>query len=179
MTTKENEANRFNKGKVKYSYIDFNLFKDMYQYFDRISHLKTKEACIEDIFSVLSNITFTYDIIAHRIYVPLLQALVYKLTILKLNLSFHNSPVYDLRAFTDMAKVLDYGAKKYERNNWLKGYVDRFSTVDSLYRHLKEIIIGNETDEESGLSHMGHIMCNVMFLTNDLLVIEREKKEEN
>ena len=176
MITKENEADRFNDGKVKYSYIDFNLFKEMHQYFSQIDHIKTENQCIEMMFSVLSSISFTYDKVAYSIYVPLLQALTYKLSILKLGIEFHKSPIYDLRAFSSMAQVLEYGAGKYERNNWLKGYVDRFSTIDSLYRHLKKIILGNDIDWESGLTHIGHIMCNVMFLTNDLLVIEREEE---
>ena len=75
-----------------------------------------------------------------------------------------------------MAQVLEYGATKYERHNWRKGYINKFSAADCLYRHLRQIIIGEDIDDESGFSHIGHIMCNIMILTNDLLYIDRESK---
>ena len=173
MVTKENEAARYNKGKVRYSFIDFNMFKDMNKNFDSIKHIKTEEDCIFMMFSIISTIVFTNNKAIHKAYIPILQVLGYRLSLFQLDFDFYYSPVYDLRAFESMARVLEYGANKYDRNNWRKGYADKFSTVDSLYRHIKEIVIGNKIDEESKLPHIGHIMCNIMFLTNDLLYIDR------
>ena len=95
----------------------------------------------------------------------------------KLDIKIYDTSTYDLSAFASMAMVLDYGTKKYSRNNWRKGYEDKFSAADSLYRHLQELISGKILDQESGLPHIGHIMCNIMFLTNDLLVIDRKEEE--
>jgi len=176
MLTKETEAARHNDGKPKFSFIDFNMFTDMYKYFDYTSDITNSTRCITKMISVLSTITSTYDYTVHDTYIPILQALGYRMSLMHLNIKMYDSPIYDLRAFEDMAKILDQSVAKYSRNNWRKGYVDRFSTADSLYRHLRQVIIGEDIDDESGLSHVGHIMCNIMILTNDLLYINREEE---
>jgi hypothetical protein len=86
-----------------------------------------------------------------------------------------NNGLPDLRAFEDMAYVLEFGSKKYSRDNWRKGYVNKYSSADSLLRHLQALINGEKYDKESGLHHIGHLMCNVMFLTNDLLYVKRDE----
>jgi len=176
MITKENEAARFNEGKVVFSYIDFRMFENMYKYFNYLRNTNESAELINEMIKILSTIVAEDAEEIHETYVPLLQAVGYKLTMNMLGIKFYESSVYDLRAFEDMAKVLEYGAKKYARNNWKKGYVNKFSAIDSLYRHLREIIIGVKLDDESGETHMGHIMCNIMFITNDLLIINRNKE---
>ena len=65
----------------------------------------------------------------------------------------------------DCARVFEYGAKKYEDWNWLKGM--KWSTnLASLTRHIMAILKDKDAliDSESGISHFGHILCNlVMF----------------
>ena len=175
MVTKENEAARFNDNKVMFSYIDFRMFDNMHKYFNHLQNINKSADLINNIIKTLSTIVAEDSRESHEIYVPMLQAAGYKLTLNLLGFRFHESPVYDLRAFEDMARVLEYGAKKYSKNNWKKGYLNKFSAVDSVYRHLREIIIGEALDEESGLPHMGHIMCNIMFITNDLLIVDRKE----
>lgn len=46
--------------------------------------------------------------------------------------------------------------------NWKKG-LDQKEILDSLTRHLFALISGEENDPESGLPHIGHIMCNALF----------------
>ena len=78
----------------------------------------------------------------------------------------------DLKSLEPMAEVLEFGAKKYARDNWKKGF--SISTIlDSMLRHIAAIQDGEMIDPESGLSHIGHIQCNALFLggknnTNDL-----------
>lgn len=66
----------------------------------------------------------------------------------------------------DLARVLTYGAKKYDANSWQKvdGAVDRYYAA--LRRHLAAWRAGEKTDKESGLPHLAHAACNVMFLSH-------------
>lgn len=73
-----------------------------------------------------------------------------------------------------MIRVLEFGMNKYTtrddsgkilvsgRHNWQKGMA-RHEVLSCLQRHLAALMDGEETDAESGQSHMGHIMCNAMF----------------
>lgn len=69
----------------------------------------------------------------------------------------------DLQSFEDTARVLEFGAKKYSRNNWKKG-LPMTEILDSLLRHISALQAGELIDPESGLPHIGHIGCNAMFL---------------
>ncbi len=71
----------------------------------------------------------------------------------------------DLECLTPCVEVLEFGAKKYARNNWKKG-MPREQIIDSLLRHVGALLRGEELDPESGLSHIGHVQCNALFLGN-------------
>lgn len=61
------------------------------------------------------------------------------------------------------AAVFGYGAKKYAAWNWAKGMP--WSTVTGcMLRHLSAIQRGEDIDPESGLPHIGHLMCNALML---------------
>ena len=66
----------------------------------------------------------------------------------------------------ELAKVADYGARKYSRGNYLKGQ-DISVTMDSLMRHLTKWWSGEEDDEESGISHLAHAAWNLATLIQD------------
>lgn len=61
------------------------------------------------------------------------------------------------------ARVLEFGAKKYSKNNWKKG-MEWTRLVDSALRHLTAWNEGEELDPESGLSHLAHAKCCLSFL---------------
>lgn len=74
-----------------------------------------------------------------------------------------------------VAEVRMYGTEKYgESENWRKVEPKRY--VDALYRHLLAYIEGNEVDEESGLSHLAHMACNISFLLDKEYLKEHEEK---
>lgn len=61
------------------------------------------------------------------------------------------------------ADVLEYGAKKYAAWNWAKGA--KWSTsFSSCLRHLfRWYFLGEDLDKESGLHHLDHALCNLLF----------------
>ena len=63
----------------------------------------------------------------------------------------------------DVAKVLTYGAKKYNAHNW-RGGLNYSRIIGAIYRHLTAINRGEDIDLESGLSHSSHLGANVQFL---------------
>lgn len=74
-----------------------------------------------------------------------------------------------------VAEVRMYGTEKYgDSENWRKVEPKRY--VDALYRHLLAYIEGNEIDEESGLSHLSHMACNISFLLDKEYLKEHESE---
>jgi hypothetical protein len=67
------------------------------------------------------------------------------------------------KGLAGLAQVLEFGSRKYDRGNWLKGFPDT-SLIDSMMRHLTAYISGEVLDPESGLPHIDHIHANAKFL---------------
>ena len=55
-----------------------------------------------------------------------------------------------------------FGAAKYSEGNW-KG-VEPVRYKDAAMRHLVAYMNGEKNDEESGLPHLAHLACCVLFL---------------
>jgi len=73
---------------------------------------------------------------------------------------------YDLfpaDALHAIAEVLTYGATKYDDDNWARGIANR-RVFSSCLRHLWAWWRREDNDPESGLSHLAHAGCNIMFL---------------
>lgn len=66
---------------------------------------------------------------------------------------------------TELTKVLEFGAQKYDRDNWKKGLKYQ-SVIDSVERHLIAFRNNEDVDDESGCLHLAHAACNLMFLIN-------------
>jgi hypothetical protein len=62
----------------------------------------------------------------------------------------------------ELVKVITYGASKYAPNNWRKVDPERYYAA--LMRHIVAWRNGEQEDAESGLSHIAHAMCNLVFL---------------
>ncbi len=68
------------------------------------------------------------------------------------------------KALEPMVRVLMSGAEKYDSHNWKKG-LQYTEIIESMQRHMNAFIDGEDNDPESKLSHVGHILCNAMFLS--------------
>jgi hypothetical protein len=68
-------------------------------------------------------------------------------------------------ALEGLAKVLTFGAGKYDAHNWRNGIVYS-RLLAALARHANAISKGEDTDSESGLPHIDHLGCCWMFLSN-------------
>jgi hypothetical protein len=62
-----------------------------------------------------------------------------------------------------MAQCFGYGATKYERSNYTKG-IEYSRLYNACQRHLNQWNMGEDTDSETGLSHIAHAMCNLAML---------------
>lgn len=67
------------------------------------------------------------------------------------------------RAAEIIGGVLAYGAKKYSASNWMQG-ADWSRYSGAALRHLFAFIKGEDNDPESGLPHLAHAACCVLFL---------------
>jgi hypothetical protein len=80
-------------------------------------------------------------------------------------------------ALEGVAKILEYGIKKYkvQAGNWAKveGAEEKYS--DALYRHLAKAMAGEFIDPESGEPHMAHAACNCLFV----LAIQLRDRQEH
>lgn len=69
----------------------------------------------------------------------------------------------DAYALEELSKVLTFGAQKYEAHNWRNG-LPISKIIAACYRHLGCINNGSDLDDETGLQHAAHLMCEAMFL---------------
>jgi hypothetical protein len=66
-------------------------------------------------------------------------------------------------AIEELSKVLTFGAKKYSDHNWRKG-ISTSRLLAAAFRHLFAYLRGEDLDPETGLSHVAHAMCCMMFI---------------
>lgn len=87
-------------------------------------------------------------------------------------------PVSAIRAISE---VMDYGSKKYAPDSWKKVEVERYlqATARHLYamqdidKNGKSVLNPNKKDDESGIEHIKHLICNCAFIIELM-----EKKDE-
>ena len=77
----------------------------------------------------------------------------------------------DPRALLRVAEVAGFGARKYARFNFARGYAWSLS-FDALQRHLLTWADGQEIDDESGLPHLAHAAWHCLAL---LTFAERDR----
>jgi hypothetical protein len=67
-----------------------------------------------------------------------------------------------LHGLDQILQVLEFGAKKYGENNWQGVARDRY--IEAAWRHLIAHSNGEALDSESGLPHLTHLGCCLVFL---------------
>lgn len=67
-------------------------------------------------------------------------------------------------ALMAVGEVLTFGAQKYAADNWrfVKGAKGRY--LDALLRHIFAYLSGESHDQESGLHHLSHAACCLLFV---------------
>ena len=71
----------------------------------------------------------------------------------------------DPAARAELGRVAAYGATKYSRGNYLKGYAWSLS-VDALHRHLLAFESGEDYDDESDCLHVVHAAWHGLALAS-------------
>jgi len=143
---KGTELARFNDGKPQLSYIDFSLWFELP--WDNV------DPALKRLMDLASSLCFVEEKTPqHDNALKMLQRYALR---------------YDPNGWDHMVKVLEYGAEKYERNNWRRSG-DKCKIIDSLLRHLKYMVKDEYIDDDSGLPHIGHVLCNIMFYTYQLV----------
>ena len=66
-------------------------------------------------------------------------------------------------AMNQTAAVLAFGAQKYAEHNWRNGFAWS-RPLSAAMRHITAFNAGEDRDPESGLSHLAHAACCIMFL---------------
>jgi hypothetical protein len=68
------------------------------------------------------------------------------------------------RAVGQVVDVLGFGARKYADHNWVKVPNARERYFAAAQRHLNAWWLGESIDPETGLPHLAHAACCVLFL---------------
>lgn len=78
-----------------------------------------------------------------------------------------DKPRWDLLPYDSVGQVVDvltFGAAKYADDNWKKVPDARRRYIAAAMRHLTAWIAGERKDPESGLHHLAHAACCILFL---------------
>lgn len=83
-------------------------------------------------------------------------------------------------AIEEIIKVMEFGARKYARGNFASGEGLEYTRVlNSLMRHILAFSRGEDLDPETGISHMAHAGCNVLFLLHYIKNPEKFRNSDN
>lgn len=81
-------------------------------------------------------------------------------------------------AIEEIIKVLKFGENKYARGNFAdNGGLNYSRLINALMRHTIAFARGEDKDPETGLSHMAHAGCCVIFLLH--YITQKDKFSTN
>jgi len=67
-------------------------------------------------------------------------------------------------AVREIVRVLTVGAAKYDDDNWKRVPGARARYEAAFFRHATAYFCGEKNDPDTGLSHLGHASCSILFL---------------
>ena len=107
---------------------------------------------------------------------PLIKTEVKKLGGIKYDQDKPRVELLPVEALEEIAKVLTFGAIKYNDNNWREGF--QWSRIyGALLRHLFAFMRGEDYDKESGISHLGHMgACALFLITHQKLGLGKDDR---
>lgn len=76
-------------------------------------------------------------------------------------------------ALKETVRVLTFGAQKYEPDNWRRVPDGPRRYFDAAQRHLWAYKEGEKNDPETGINHLAHALCCLMFM----LDLDEDNKE--
>jgi len=68
------------------------------------------------------------------------------------------------KALLEVAAVLAFGAEKYAADNWRKVPGSEGRYMGAALRHVLAHMSGEKADPETGLSHLSHAICCLLFV---------------
>jgi hypothetical protein len=72
--------------------------------------------------------------------------------------------LFPFDAAEGVVRVLMYGKKKYAAHQWRTGGgIGAVRAVAAACRHIFDYLKGEDNDPESGLHHLDHAMCELLF----------------
>ena len=83
---------------------------------------------------------------------------------LKLDADKIRADLLPVEALEGVSAVLSYGSRKYGERNWEKG-MSWSRPYAACLRHLFAWWRGEDNDPETGLSHLDHALCCLLFLS--------------
>lgn len=75
-------------------------------------------------------------------------------------LPYHLLP---FRVIDSIVKVQAFGASKYGEDNWQRVRNGKKRYIAAALRHLSAVQQGKRYDAESGLTHLSHALCSLMY----------------
>jgi hypothetical protein len=66
----------------------------------------------------------------------------------------------------EMTLALEIGANKYGPWNWRGAGINLMTYIGAMQRHLDAIHAGEDTDPDSGVSHIGHILAGAAIVAD-------------
>lgn len=80
------------------------------------------------------------------------------------------------KALLEIGKVLSFGASKYAPDNWKKvpNLENRYTSA--ALRHILADMAGEVQDSETGLDHLAHAMCCLLFILEHRLNGKNQKE---
>ncbi len=94
-----------------------------------------------------------------------------------MNQANENKDPYELlpfKALHEVVGVLKFGKNKHGADNWKTANINTQEFVGAALRHICAWQRGDKIDAETGIDHLAHAVCNLLFI-QELKYIKEKK----